>query len=106
MRDTDNFDVEFFLCSKCGHAFSNWHQRRQHEKKCANIIFLDEESAYRPEPASEPPTYQELLKQASEKDPAIYSKYLGRRLITEPNNMIEAWRAIHRKAKSEREENR
>ena len=104
MKDLDNFDIEFSQCSRCGRAFSDWHQRRQHEKKCANIIFLDEKEAYRPEPAQVTPTYQELLKQASEKDPGIYSKYLGRRLITEPNNMVEAWRKVCRRAKSEREE--
>lgn len=104
MKDTDDFDVEFFQCSKCGHAFANWHQRRLHERKCANIIFLGERSAYRPEPTPETPTYKELLKQASIKDPAIYSKYIGRKNITEPNNMIETWRKVCRRAKSGREE--
>ena len=86
-----------FQCSKCGKVFSAQNRRDRHEKRCDNLIFLENEFEAEKEP--EAPTYLQLVEKASKRDPTNYAKYVGRKRITEPNNLIGVYYKIIRKGK-------
>lgn len=98
-------DSYFFTCIKCNLPFANRYIRDKHQMMCLDDTFsTDVGFSVEEVVVEQPPTYRELLAKASEKDPHTYSKYLNRKVITEPNNMIDVYRKTYGKAKYGAEE--